>query len=137
MHNISSQIIEIEGLTNLISEFAGNRHSLVLEIHGSTAFKITEFKVASGHGSISIEEFPDFVVIFGELFSVNSSVIFAVIVQDVDSFFSKEGSDLGISVDHVSQVSFLEVRVHSSVPNSDIQNEPREGGQNLESEGNG
>lgn len=48
---------------------------------------------------------PDFVVVFGELFSIDVSVIFTVVVQDVDGLFVEEFGDFLVFVDHISQIT--------------------------------
>jgi hypothetical protein len=68
MADFGSQVIEIEWLSNLVSELARGRHGFELifirlhpkfyfKIHGGATFEITEFEMASSHGSIGIEEF--------------------------------------------------------------------------------
>lgn len=132
--DISSKIIEVKWLSDLVSELSWGGHGLELKSHNGSGFKISELEVASGHGSVGVEESPDFVVVFGELFSINVGVIFTVVVQDVDGFFVEEFGDFLVFVDHISQIGFLEVRVIGSVSDTDIQQSEGQEGEDLESE---
>jgi len=134
VYDISSQIIPEVGFTDLVSEFTGGGHSLHLKGHGGSTFEITKLEVTAAHTSVRVEEFPDFVVVFGELFVVNVSVIFELVVQNVDGFFLEELSNFGVVVDHFSQVSFLHVRVKGSVSESGIEDTEGEEGQDLETQ---
>jgi len=132
--DISSQIIEIVRLTNLVSKFTGSRHSFDLKGHGGTTFEVTKFEVSSAHTSVRVEEVPDSVVVFRELFSVDVFVIFKIVVQDVDGLFIEKLSNFGVVIHHISQISFLHVGVVSSVSKSGVEQTNGENGQNLETE---
>lgn len=136
MGNIGSKIVEVEWLSDLVSELAWGGHSLELKSHNSSGFEVSELEVASGHAGVGVEESPGFVVVFGELFSIDGGVIFTVVVQDVDGLLVEEFGDFLVFVDHISQVSFLEVGVVGSVSDTDVQQSQGQEGEDLESESN-
>lgn len=125
VQNVGSQVIEIVWLTNLVSESAWSWHGLELQGHGCSAFQISELEETGGHACIRVEEFPGAVVEFWEFDVVDLSIILAVVVDNVDGFFLEELADLWVLVDHISQESFLDIRVKGSVSESGIEHEPR------------
>jgi hypothetical protein len=136
VQDISSQIVEIEGFTDLISESTGSGHSLELQSGSSSTFNITELEETSGQTGVGVEEFPGSVVIFGELDVVDFSVEFTVIVDDMHGFFGEKLGEFGVLVQHISQIGFLEIGVQSSVSKSGVEQEPRQDTEELETEGN-
>ena len=54
--DVSSQVVEIERLTNLVSEWAWNRHGLHGQGHGCAALHITKLEKSGAHASISVEK---------------------------------------------------------------------------------
>jgi len=119
----------------LVSESSGSRHSLEFKGHRGTAFDITEFKVTGGQAGISVEESPRTVVEFRELLVVDSFIKLAVIVQDVDGFFTEMLSEFSVLPKHISKVGFLKIGVKSLVSDSGVPEEPRQDGEELETEG--
>jgi len=72
----------------------------------------------------------------GELLRVLvSSVILAVVVEDVNGLFGEVLAQFLIVPQHVSQVGLLKIGVQSSIPESNVEQEPGHSSQNLESEG--
>jgi hypothetical protein len=136
VQDISSQVIEIEGFTDLISESTGSGHSLEFQSGGSSSFNITELEETSSQTGVGVEEFPGRVVIFGELDVVDFSVEFAVVIDDMHGFFGEELGKFGVLVQHISQIGFLEIGVQSSVSKSGVEQEPRQDTEELETEGN-
>ena len=76
------------------------------EVHGGTRLDITEGEVTGGHTAVSVEQSPDFVVVFWEFFSIwDTGIIFHIVVEDVDGFFLEQFSDFLVVVHHFSQVT--------------------------------
>jgi hypothetical protein len=120
----------------LVSESSWCWHSFKLQSHSGTAFEVTELEMSSSHTGISVKESPSTVVIFREFLIIDGLVILAVIVKNVDSLFSEVFTDFRVFVKHISEISFLEIRVKGSVSESGIEQEPWEDGQELEAESN-
>jgi hypothetical protein len=110
----------------LISESTGSGHSLELQGSSGATFNITELEETGSQTSISVEELPGRVVIFGELDVVDIFIEFAVVVDDMHGFFSKEFGEFGVLVQHISQISFLEIGVQSLISESSVEKEPRQ-----------
>jgi len=119
----------------LISESPGSGHGLELQSSGGASFDITELEETGGQTSIGVEELPAGVVIFGELDVVDFSVEFAVVVNDMHGFFSEKFGEFGVLVQHISQISFLEIGVQSLISESGVEEEPRQDTEELETEG--
>lgn len=134
--NFSAEIVEIEWLTDLVSELAWNWHGLELKIHGCSTVDIAELEVAFSHAGISVEEAPCSVLVFWEFLGIwEAWDVLAVIVKDVDGLLLEQFGDFLVLVDHVSQVSLLEVGVEGSVSESGVTKEPRHQSEDLETEG--
>ena len=118
----------------MISESTGSGHSLELQSSSSSTFNITELEETSGQTGISVEELPRSVVIFGELDVVDFSIEFAVIIDDMHGFFSEKLGEFGVLVQHISQISFLEIGVQSLISESGVEEEPRQDTEELETE---
>lgn len=73
--NISSQIIEVEGLSHLVTESSRNWHSfelmifkrIYLQVHDGSRFNITNLEVSSGHRGISVEKSPNLIIMFASI----------------------------------------------------------------------
>lgn len=120
----------------MVSKSSWNWHSLELQGHGCSTFQISELEESSGHASIGVEELPGGIVVFREFDVIDFSIVFTVIIDDVNGFFVEQFSDLRVLVDHISQVGFLDIRVKGSVSESGVENEPRKDRDELETEGN-
>lgn len=71
---------------------------------------------------VVVEESPKLVFEFWELIFVWISLIkLAVVVQNVDSFFFEQLGDFWVAVDHLPEISFLEVWVKCLISQSDVE----------------
>jgi hypothetical protein len=85
---------------------------------------------------VVVEEPEKFVLKLGEfLLAGEASVVFHVVVQEVDGLGFEESSQLGVLVDYVSQMDFVDVGVVGAVSQPGPEEHPREKRQPLESEG--
>jgi len=119
----------------LVSESSWTRHSLEFKGHSGTSIDVTEFEVTSSQAGIGIEELPRAVIVFRELFVVDGFIEFTVVVQNVDGFFTEKLADFSVLPQHISKIGFFEIRVKSLVSDSSVPEEPRQDGEELETEG--
>lgn len=90
MNDFGSQVVEEEGLADLVSLLSGDRHGFELikrsnfEVHGGPAFDVAELEVSRGETGVRVEKAPELVLELGELLGVDFSVVLALVVKNVD-----------------------------------------------------
>ena len=86
--------------------------------------------------SIVVEETEELVLELRELLLTGeASIIFEVVVQEMDSFRLEQCAQLGILVDDISEVDFIQIGVEGTVSESGPEEHPGEDGEPLEAEG--
>lgn len=86
--------------------------------------------------SIVVEEAEELVLELRELLLTGeASIIFEVVVQEMDSFRLEQCAQLGILVDDISEVDFIQIGVEGTVSESGPEEHPGEDGEPLEAEG--
>lgn len=86
--------------------------------------------------SIVVEEAEELVLELRELLLTGeASIIFEVVVQEIDSFRLEQCAQLGILVDDISEVDFIQIGVEGTVSESGPEEHPGEDGEPLEAEG--
>lgn len=82
--DFSPHVVDVEGLGEVVSVVA-KWHSLEVERHGSTAFEVTEFKVANSRVRVSVEELGNVGPVLGEVRVAEVCFPFLIVVDHVVS----------------------------------------------------
>lgn len=107
-----------------------------MEGRGGTGFEVTELVEASGHVCVVVEEAEELVLELRELLvGGEAGVVFEIVVQEMDGFRLEECAQLGVLVDDISEVHFIDIGVEGAVSESGPEEHPGENGESLEANG--
>lgn len=107
-----------------------------MEGHGGAGFEVAELVEASGHVCVVVEEAEELVLELRELLLAGeATVVFEVVVQQMDGFGLEECAQLGVLVDDISEVHFIDIGVEGAISESGPEEHPGEDGESLEANG--